>query len=207
MRGGAAPSHAALATPLTPFVCVCVCLPRVCTQIPAVPAPHCPGKGCTQQGRGGRGPRSQFKIRWGGQHLPGASKKLCEAPSPTLSPQPHPLSTPTPSHPKGTALSPLHTQAAFPTHLCHHTHPLSLPTHHLVSFPTFPSSPLMWSPRPPSPLLLLRFSRPLFLSPPPVPSLPWEGSSGTGQGELARGLPVQEAPDLPGPQTEPRNTA
>lgn len=54
-----------------------------------------------------RGPSMGKKKRWGEeQHVPGVSQELCDAPSLTPSPQPHPL--PRTAHPR-TTLSPLYT--------------------------------------------------------------------------------------------------
>ena len=166
---GERPFHTALATPLVPS-CERVSLP----QARSLPQPQ-PLTGwetgvCSRaEQRAASGPGT-YK---GEQHLLGASQELCEAPSLTLSPQPHPHSSPHISL-KRTTLSP-HTGCSshaplFSSQLrsCLLTHPSRSPSCGPHTLPV---------------LLLLQ-----LLSPPPFSSLPWEGSCGTGQGELARGL-------------------
>lgn len=132
------------------------------------------GKGTSSRVEEGeaRGPSLGEKKGWGvEQYLLGASQELCEAPSLTLSLQPHPL--PRTAHPS-TTLSPLHTHTLLPTRLCQLAqHPLSVPT---------PSSP-----SPPSPHAAPTPSESCsFISPGPCSSFLLPSPAFHGKGLLAQ---------------------
>lgn len=118
-------------------------LPHALTPRPAAPSPSLPWERVHLAGLRRERPEVPVwgkKKGWGvEQYLLGASQELCEAPSLTLSLQPHPV--PRTAHPS-TTLSPLHTHTLLPTRLCQLAqHPLSVPTPSSTSPPSPHAAP------------------------------------------------------------------